>query len=328
MQNQSEPALPPGVEEIELYRRMVLARRFDERIQDLRVEGTITGVVHPAIGQEAVAVGVCAHLKTEDRITSTHRGHGHCIAKGAVPRRMMAELYGRRDGYCRGLGGSMHIADFDIGMLGANGIVAAGLPIAMGAALAAMLDGDDCVAVCFFSDGAVGAGPFHEALNIAALWKLPMVFLCENNGWAGGTPVERSVAAGSPHEFAGGYGVPHGEVDGNDLTKVLEAAKAAIEHARGGAGPFLLEAKTFRRSQHAVRGAVRQESRDAALIQHWTEHDPLEIHAAQMLKRGVADQSALDDVLRQVDDCIDDAVRFAERSPFPTPQDAAEGLFA
>src|ERR687887_2188353 len=182
-----EPA-PPTAEPgqlIEMLRKMVLIRRFDELALELRLAGRIFGVVHPYIGQEAIAVGVCANLRPTDRITSTHRGHGHCIAKGADPRRMMAELFGRRDGYCKGKGGSMHIADFDIGMLGANGIVGAGMPIAAGAALAGQFDGNGKGAGCFFGDGATGEGPFHESLNISALMKLPVVWVCENNRYAG-----------------------------------------------------------------------------------------------------------------------------------------------
>src|SRR6266516_4540428 len=187
--------MPDTDQLLAMFRQMVLIRRFDELAMELRLEGRIYGVVHPYIGQEAIAVGVCANLETTDRLTSTHRGHGHCIAKGADIKRMMAELFGRRDGYCKGKGGSMHIADFDIGMLGANGIVGAGLPIAAGAAVAAQLEGSDVVAVGFFGDGATGEGPFHESLNIASLLKLPVVWVCENNQYAADTPVGSGLSA-------------------------------------------------------------------------------------------------------------------------------------
>src|SRR5919201_434744 len=187
--------MPDSDQLLAMFRQMVLIRRFDELAMELRLQGRIYGVVHPYIGQEAIAVGICANLGPGDRLTSTHRGHGHCIAKGADVKRMMAELFGRRDGYCKGKGGSMHIADFDVGMLGANGIVGAGLPIAAGAAVAAQLEGSDAVAAGFFGDGATGEGPFHESLNISTLMKLPVVWVCENNRYAGDTPIETSLAA-------------------------------------------------------------------------------------------------------------------------------------
>src|SRR5438477_2804832 len=235
-----------------MYRQMVLIRRFDELAMELRLEGRIYGVVHPYIGEEAIAVGVCANLEPTDRLTSTHRGHGHCIAKGADIKRMMAELFGRRDGYCRGKGGSMHIADFDVGMLGANGIVGAGFPIAAGAALAAQFDGNSAVAVGFFGDGATGAGAFHEALNIASLWKLPVIYVCENNQYAVDTPIAAGLATTDVATFAHAYGLPGVAVDGNDIVAVYEAARTAVERARAGEGPSLLECKIFRRSVHAL----------------------------------------------------------------------------
>src|SRR5947207_7481627 len=219
---------------VEMLRRMVLIRRFDELALELRLAGRIHGVVHPYIGQEAIAVGVCANLRPTDRITSTHRGHGHCIAKGADIRRMMAELFGRRDGYCKGKGGSMHIADFDVGMLGANGIVGAGLPIAAGAAVAAQLEGSDGVSVGFFGDGATGEGPFHESLNIAALLKLPVIWVCENNQYAADTPVEAGLSARHVADLAAGYDMPGYVVDGNDVLAVYAAASRAVARARAG----------------------------------------------------------------------------------------------
>src|SRR6478735_9012548 len=215
MTNLSPTNLPPERQR-DILRRMLTIRRFEERASADYLAGKIYGVVHCYIGEEAVAVGVCSALDRNDRIISTHRGHGHCIAKGADLNRMMAELYGRQTGYCKGKGGSMHIADFGIGMLGANGIVGAGLPITAGAGVAAQLEGSDAVAVGFFGDGATGEGPFHESLNIAALWKLPVIWVCENNHYAADTPVEAGLSARNVADLAAGYGFPGVTVDGND----------------------------------------------------------------------------------------------------------------
>src|SRR5215471_16741486 len=225
---------------ITMLRTMIMIREFDLLAIELRKQKKIYGAVHPYVGEEAVAVGVCSALSATDRITSTHRGHGHCIAKGADVNRMMAELFGRVDGYCKGKGGSMHIADFGIGMLGANGIVAGGLPIASGAALAAQLEGASGVVACFFGDGATGEGEFHESLNIAALWKLPVIFVCENNRYGADNAVEsvRMVADIASHAAA--YGMPGTSVDGNDVLAVREAATEAAARARRGDGPTLL----------------------------------------------------------------------------------------
>src|SRR2546423_5453537 len=228
---------------IEMYRQMLLIRHFEELALKLRQEGLIHGVVHPYSGQEAIAVGVCANLRTSDRIVSNHRGHGHCIAKGADIKRMMAELFGRRDGYCKGKGGSLHIADFDVGMLGANGIVGAGLPITAGAGVAAQLEGSDAVAVGFFGDGATGEGPFHEALNIASLMKLPGVWVCENNQYAADTPVASGLAPRHGPGLAAGYHMPGFVVDGNHVPAVYAATGEAVRRARAGDGPTLLECK-------------------------------------------------------------------------------------
>ena len=215
----------------EMLRTMILIREFDERAIQLRVAGKIYGAVHPYVGQEAVAVGVCANLTVKDRVTSTHRGHGHCIAKGADIRRMMAELFGRVDGYCKGKGGSMHIADFAVGMLGANGIVGGGLPIACGAALAAQLEGKGDATVCFFGDGAAAEGEFHEALNIASLWKLPIVFVCENNQYAANNAVAVQHPSVDIAAHARVYDMPGVVVDGNDVLEVRESVKADLDEA-------------------------------------------------------------------------------------------------
>ena len=313
---------------VEMFQRMVLIRRFDELAMELRLDGRIYGVVHPYVGQEAIAVGVCTNLRATDRIASNHRGHGHCIAKGADIRRMMAELFGRRDGYCKGKGGSMHIADFDVGMLGANGIVGAGLPITAGAGLAAQLEGGDNVAVAFFGDGATGAGSFHESLNIAALWKLPVVWVCENNGFAVDTPVESSLAAKDVAALAAGYDIPGAIVDGNDVLAVNEAARIAVERARAGDGPTLLECKTFRRHQHALRDAVAREGRPAELVAEWQARDPITAFERVLLERGIADAERIAEIRLTVERELEEAVAFAEASPFPEPREALEDVFA
>jgi pyruvate dehydrogenase E1 component alpha subunit len=313
---------------LSMHRQMLRIRSFEEAALGLRANGEIDGVIHPAIGQEAVPVGVCANLTSHDRITSTHRGHGHAIAKGADLNRMMAELFGRQDGYCRGLGGSMHIADFAIGMLGANGIVAAGLPIAAGAALACQLSQSGDIATCFFSDGALGAGPFHEILNMASLWRLPLLLVCENNGWAAFSPTTSITSVSDPHMFGETYGIRHSVVDGNDVEGIYAAATDAVSHVRSGAGPYLLEARTFRVEVHAFRGSETiQDPRNTQLIDDWKERDPIRTHTRYLMDRGFCSISSLEEVQRQVDIEIVAAIEFARQSPQPSIEDAEDSLF-
>jgi acetoin:2,6-dichlorophenolindophenol oxidoreductase subunit alpha len=319
---------PEAGQAIEMYRQMVLIRHFEELALKLRLDDRIHGVVHPYVGQEAIAVGVCANLRPTDRIVSNHRGHGHCIAKGADVNRMMAELFGRRDGYCKGKGGSMHIADFDVGMLGANGIVGAGLPITAGAGVAAQLEGSDAVAVGFFGDGATGEGPFHESLNIAALWKLPVIWVCENNQYAVETPVAAGLAATNVADLAAGYGFPGYTVDGNDVLAVYAAANEAVRRARAGEGPTLLECKTWRKHQHALRDVVAPDRRPPELIEHWSARDPLEGFERYLVDRGIMTADQLADVGQTIDKDLEDAVAFAEASPYPEPEEALEDVFA
>src|SRR5437588_11289404 len=273
----------------EMLRQMVTIRRFEERASADYLAGKIYGVVHCYIGEEAVAVGVCTALDRGDRIISTHRGHGHCIAKGADLHRMMAELYGRQTGYCKGKGGSMHIADFGIGMLGANGIVAGGIAIVTGAGLAAQMEGKAGVAVSFFGDGASNAGPFHECLNIAAAWKLPMLYVCENNQWAGQTSEVATHALSDVAARAAGYGIPGVVVDGNDVFDVYQAASRAVERARAGNGPTLIECKTYRQRAHTERRG-QPDPRDPGEREAWMRRDPI-----AQLERQLRDQGHLDD---------------------------------
>jgi len=312
---------------VEMLRKMILIRAFDELAVKLRTAGKIYGAVHPYVGQEAVAVGVCARLGVADRVTSTHRGHGHCIAKGADPRRMMAELFGRVDGYCKGKGGSMHIADFAIGMLGANGIVGGGLPIACGAALAAQMENQGNVVVCFFGDGAAAEGEFHEALNIASVWKLPIVFVCENNQYAANNAVGVQHPSADIATHAVPFGIPGVIVDGNDVLAVGETTDTAVTRARRGGGPTLVECKTYRWLFHAMRNAPPPETRQADEIATWKKRDPIASFERHLLAERVLSGAEVDAMRGRVQRDLEDAVAFAEASPFPDPKDLLVDMF-
>ncbi|MCY4590234.1 MAG: thiamine pyrophosphate-dependent dehydrogenase E1 component subunit alpha [Alphaproteobacteria bacterium] len=312
----------------EMLRLMQTIRRFEERASADYVAGDIYGTVHCYIGEEAVAVGVCSALEQEDQIISTHRGHGHCIAKGADIDRMMAELYGRETGYCKGKGGSMHIADFSIGMLGANGIVAGGISIITGAGLAAQLEGKGRVAVSFFGDGASGAGPFHESLNIAAAWKLPMIYVCENNLWAVNTPASSSLSVPDVATRAAGYGIPGMVVDGNDIFAVHQATREAAARARAGEGPSLIECKTYRYRRHTER-PTQVDIRPAEEIDAWLQKDPIE----RLVRHLKGQQGQLTDeewerMDREILERVSLAVDYARASAFPDPARATDDVFA
>jgi TPP-dependent pyruvate/acetoin dehydrogenase alpha subunit len=312
----------------DMLRLMQTIRRFEERASADYLAGKIYGVVHCYIGEEAVAVGVCAALNRDDQIISTHRGHGHCIAKGADLNRMMAELYGRETGYCKGKGGSMHIADFGVGMLGANGIVAGGISIVTGAGLAAQMEGKKRVAVSFFGDGASNAGPFHESLNIAASWKLPMIYVCENNLYAAQTSAAETHAMRNVAARAAGYGIPGVIVDGNDIFAVYEATAKAVERARAGEGPSLIECKTYRWRAHTERPG-QPDYRPKEEIEAWKKSDPIQRLVTYL--KGQQGQFS-DDEWKKMDDevlaAIERSVAFSEASPFPKPQAALEDIFA
>jgi pyruvate dehydrogenase E1 component alpha subunit len=320
------PNLPPDRQR-QMLRQMLAIRRFEERASADYLAGKIHGVVHCYIGEEAVAVGVCSALERSDRIISTHRGHGHCIAKGADLNRMMAELYGRQTGYCKGKGGSMHIADFGIGMLGANGIVAGGIAIVTGAGLAAQMEGSGAVAVSFFGDGASNAGPFHECLNIAATWKLPMLYVCENNMYAAQTPAAATHALGDVAARAAGYGIPGVVVDGNDVFAVYQAANAAVERARSGAGPTLIECKTYRWRAHTERRG-QPDPRDPAEVEAWRRRDPIALLERRLREQGELDDAAMQAMESEIAGALEAAVAFAEASPFPLPEQATDDVFA
>jgi acetoin:2,6-dichlorophenolindophenol oxidoreductase subunit alpha len=312
---------------ITMYTKMLFIRRFEERAIQEHGEGHIPGLIHSYIGQEAVAVGVCAHLTMKDRIVSNHRGHGHCIAKGADIKRMMAEIFGKKTGYCGGKGGSMHIADFAIGMLGANGIVGAGLPISVGAALAAQLEGKGNVAVVFFGDGASNEGEFHESMNLASVWKLPLIFACENNQYGANMPMRNVIALSNIAERASAYAIPGHVIDGNDVVAVYHAAQEAIAEARAGEGPSLLEFKTYR-WRHHFEGGYFPDLRPQDEVEAWKEQCPIKRFGEKLLADGVLDRQGLEAINLQVLSRVEDAVAYAVQSPFPDPEDALKGVYS
>ena len=288
------------------YRMMRLSRRFEETVHEQFEEGQVPGPLHLSIGQEAVAVGACSELRHSDAILSTHRGHHHCLAKGAAPDRLMAELLGRSTGYSRGRGGSMHVAIPEIGVLGTNGIVGGGIPIATGAAYGMQAQGRDDVTVCFFGEGAVAAGVFGEALNLAALWRLPLVFVCENNQYVELTPQKLHVA-GEIHRRGEPFGIDGERVDGNDVTAVANAVSNAVARARGGGGPTLIEAVTYRWFGHYAGDRAAYRSEDE--VTEWRTRDPLR------RSRGAIADAEADAIDAEVEQVIGDALEFARRSP-------------
>ncbi len=305
---------PSRAELVEMQRRMLVIRGFEERVADLYRDGLVPGFVHLSIGQEAAAVGACWPLRTDDAITSTHRGHGHCLAKGLGPFGMFAELMGRDQGTNRGRGGSMHIADPKLGIFGANGIVAAGLPIAVGAAAAAQLRGSDAVAVAFFGDGAAAQGAFHEALNLAAVWRLPVVFFCENNGYSEFSATASQHAAPLERRAAG-YRLPYVGVDGNDVVATASAMAQVVQAARTGRGPTVVEAVTYRWHGHYEGDPERY--RSAEEVTQWRERDPLVVHRRRLLDAGTGEDE-LTRLESSVEAELDQALERARSSPEPS----------
>ena len=309
-----------------LYRKMVEIRRFEEKLYHLFSTRDMPGSMHQYNGEEAVAVGVCAHLSPADYITSTHRGHGHCIAKGADIRAVMAEMFAKSTGCCRGMGGSMHIADFSVGMLGANGIVAAGVPIAAGAGLTCQVQGKGHVAVAFFGDGAVNEGAFHEAVNLAAVWRLPVVFVCENNVYGFSTHYRRTMLLENIADRAAAYGIPGVVVDGMNLRVVHAAAGEAVRRARDGGGPTLLECKTYRFMGHSRFEPSSYRTKEE--LAEWKKRDPIALFQSVLLAEAGASEAEIAQVEQAVAESIEEAVRFAEQSPDPGPGDWRRYIFA
>ncbi|WP_411884104.1 thiamine pyrophosphate-dependent dehydrogenase E1 component subunit alpha [Polaromonas sp. YR568] len=307
-------------------RQMVLIRRFEEGAEQAYMRGLVHGTMHLSIGQEASAVGVGINLGTEDCITSTHRGHGHCIAKGAEPKYMFAEFFGKDTGYCRGRGGSMHIADVAGGNLGANGIVGGGIPIAVGAALALKQMKKPNVVVCFFGDGANNEGAFHEGLNMAAIWKLPVVFVCENNKYGMSTSTERSTAVKTIATRALAYDMPGLTIDGNNFADVAEAAHTAIERARAGGGPTLIECLTYRHRGHSKSDRNRYRTKEE--IESWVERDPIVLFEQDLLRQGMIEQNEVDELVKSVEKEIEDSIEFAKDSPAPDVASLTDFVYA
>jgi len=319
----------PDVDVRELYRRMLRIRRFDELALALqREEALIAGPLHPSAGHEAAVVGACAALRRDDWMTGNHRSHGHPIAKGAALAPLFAELLGKRTGVCGGRGGSMHLADFSVGSLGESGIVGASLPIAVGAALSSRVRGSDQVCIAFFGDGASNQGTFHESLNLASIWKLPVVFFCENNGYAATTPLAAATSVSDIAVRAAGYAIPGEIVDGQDVLAVRETTRRAVERARRGEGPSLLEAKTYRYCEHAEGQGMPGHYRSADEIARWRERDPLALTRALMLREHIASEAAISALDAEVERELEQALQFARASAFPDPSEALRRPFA
>ena len=321
---------PPGSRDLllDMYRRMVTIRKFEEAVYDVYSRGIMPGLAHLYTGMEAVAVGICATLTKRDNITSTHRGHGHLLAKGGDPRRMFAELLGKATGYNKGKGGSMHIADLSLGILGANGIVAGGLGIATGAALSAKLKGEDRISVAFFGDGALNEGLFYEAANMASLWKLPVVYVMENNHYGEYTPCSEATA-GTSLARAEAMDIPAVSVDGNDVLAVYQAATRATARARAGGGPSFVECVTYRWHGHHmgdqgdIYGYRSQEE-----IERWMAKCPIHRFSTYLLSENLADAATLQRIDTEVQELIDEAIEEAKQAPFPDPTEVFKDVYA
>ncbi len=315
----------PNDRSLEKYRRMLRIRHFEDKAEAIHAAGEIPGALHTYAGQEASGVGACIALRNDDYMVGTHRSHGHPIAKGAKLRPLMAELLGKVTGICKGKGGSMHLSDFSVGSLGETSIVGSGIPVAAGAALGSKLQGNDRVALCFFGDGATNEGAFHEGMNLAAVWKLPAIFVCENNGYAVSTPASAAVPVKDIAERAKAYAMPAIIVDGQDVDAVEAAVTEAVERARTGGGPTLVETKTYRYADHAVNmGRILLDR--GAEVDEWRKRDPLTLYRARLLEAGVT-AAILDAMEQEVADEVADALQFARDSAYPEQADAFDDVF-
>ena len=308
-----------------MYKSMVTIRLFETRVSELFAAGKLPGFIHLYIGEEAVATGVCAHLKNQDYLTSTHRGHGHLIAKGGDLNLMMSELYGKKTGYCKGKGGSMHIADVELGMLGANGIVGGGPPIAAGAGFALKYQGSDGVVACFFGDAASNQGTFHEGLNLASVWKLPVIFICENNLYGISVRQDRHQNISDVADRANAYDIPGVVVDGNDVMAVYEAAGEAIARARAGKGPSLIECKTYRWRGHFEGDPTPYRSKEE--LESWMKRDPIPRFEASLNEMGVVDAAGMAAIKKEIGDKVDAAVKFSEESSWPALAEILDDVY-
>jgi TPP-dependent pyruvate/acetoin dehydrogenase alpha subunit len=313
-------------EKLELLSKMIMVRSFEERAGELFRRNFIPGFIHLSIGEEASSVGTCSVLRADDYVASTHRGHGHMIAKGADPKRMFAELLGKEAGYCRGKGGSMHIADFSIGMLGANGVVGGGFPIIVGAGLSIKLRKTDQVGVVFFGDGAANRGTFHEACNMAAIWKLPIIFVCENNLYASTTPAEYSLAGGSVAARACAYGIKGYATNGSDVLEVREVVGDAVTRARKGEGPTIVENKTYRYRGH-FEGDPQKYRSTEEIEAYRLAHDPIERFRALLVQEKTLSKSQEEKMRSAIQEKIEEAVLFGMESPLPDQEEALGGVY-
>lgn len=313
-------------EKLNLYRLMWRIRHFEEMIKVLYKKNMIRGSTHVYIGEEVIAVGSCAVLRKDDYITSTHRGHGHCIAKGGDIFKMMAELLGKATGYCKGKGGSMHIADVELGILGANGIVGGGIPLATGAGLSISYLNEDRVCVCFFGDAASHQGSFHESVNMAAVWRLPVIYLCENNFYGVSTHISEATAVDRLSKRAEGYGIPGVTIDGNDVEAVYNAVSEACRRARKGEGPTLIEAITYRWEGHFVGDPCLYREKEE--VDKWKEQDPIKRYGEKLLSAGICDARLLKKIEEEEAEAIKTAVDFAVNSPEPDHSELKKDLFA
>ncbi|WP_022665033.1 thiamine pyrophosphate-dependent dehydrogenase E1 component subunit alpha [Desulfospira joergensenii] len=311
---------------VEMLHTMLKIRHFENRVQGFFADGKIPGFVHLYLGEEAIAAGACASLRDKDYITSTHRGHGHVIAKGGNLNQMMSEIFGRTTGYCKGKGGSMHIADVDLGILGANGIVGGGGPLANGAALAIKYRGEDHVAVCFFGDGASNQGTTQEALNLASAWKLPVVFVNENNGYGISCPTSKSMAITDIADRASAYDMPGVVVDGNDVLAVYEAVSEGVKRARSGQGPSLIECKTYRWRGHFEGDACVY--RDDKELEAWKEKDPVALYEKKLVEEEIMTAEQVAELSKKVEADLEAAVAFALESPLPDASDLTHDVYA
>ena len=316
---------PDSNTQLAMYRQMLLIRRFEERCNQLYMRGEIPSTLHLYVGQEAVAVGACQQLRRDDYITSTHRPHGHALAKGVSPRAIMAELYAKSTGCCKAKGGSMHVGDMEVGMLPAIAIVGAGIPIAAGLALAQKYMGTDRVTVSFFGEGAANEGAFHEGLNMAAIWDLPVVYVCENNLYAASTPVSVTFKIKDIAERAAAYGMPGEVVDGNDVLAVYEAVGRAVQRARAGEGPTLLECKTYRQVGHSRSDPRTYRTKEEE--REWAERDPIKRLGDRLLAEGVATEALLAEIEKEITAIVDDAEAFAKASPDPDPTETLQHVY-
>ena len=311
---------------IALFKKMLLVRAFEEKAGELFEQNLIPGFIHLSIGEEASSVGTCSVLREDDYVASTHRGHGHMIAKGADPRLMFAELLGKSTGYCKGKGGSMHIADFSIGILGANGVVGGGFPIIVGAGLSINLRKADQVGVVFFGDGAANRGTFHEAANMAAIWKLPVIFVCENNLYASTTPSEYTLAGGSVAERAKAYGIPGFATDGNDILEVRKTISKVVKRAREGKGPSIVENMTYRYRGH-FEGDPQKYRTQKEIEKFRKKSDPIDRFRAFLKKEGVLSDKSYTALKNEVKQEIEESLEHAMADPLPKPEEAMEDLF-